>query len=1004
MPLPPTLRLIGPPRTEGDLSINIPPKQAALLAVLAFTHPRSAGRDYLAALLWPTVSGENARHSLSQAIYNIRRRSGEHLLKAGPATVGIGDVSCDLLDYRRLMSEGAFDAAASLLIGDFCEGLDVQGCVEFQHWLDSAREALRRESQPLAEEPLEPHLQRMVSEFLKQGCVRPTRSRSGAEIRGHKAFVGRVGERRRLEDAWQTSVRGEVAAALVTGDAGIGKTALCERMVKKTVLKGSRALLASGYEAQRNLPYGIVGQLLNDAHASGLLRNMLPEWLNVLGALAPVVGDGAPPDIQAPRSDRHRFAAAIQYVFRQITKAQPVTVFVDDVQWADAASMGILHYIGHCALDLPIFLLFASRRPSGDYFGEGRWSLVTSVDLAGLTLPEAKILLSGIDSPSGAVQPDVESLHTTTRGNPLLLNALATRIVAPDSRLPPSARQYYRHELARMSDEAQLLGAAFAAAGKPLLVSDLSWIVEHDEDVVTAALNPLLEGGFVESDPEGDGGFKLTHDIVGDAFLESVTAVGSAKLHGRVAKFLRDSGSPIAVVATQSMVAGSDLETCKYAMEAAEASLRLYAYREAEHFYRVAIAGASSSAIELEARVALSSILLRQGRTEEGGKTLGPHENEDQLNSKEAALLEAHRLIARLAEATPQAVTKAALEKARKLEALLPPRVAARLYVDIASNAQQDLHELVSGATRAALRPLSLMEDGPVRIGLEVRLAALQAMNATNVNLAWIDRLTAESGRWPDSLAACHSAGGVLQISRGEVADAETRFTHALIVCEQYGFFDQRLRVLNNLGVCFLEQGQWAAAQQQFGAVVTAGGAVAPKEVLSASANILTLAYERGHFERAVELGEQRLADPRATTRLQLVSLGVLGLAHLELGQLAKARSVSNMIQINSPFNDTWSNNVSHFEIFLARMAVIDGNAEGAEQRLREQVATFSERDFYCSARMNVERIRLSMAHSPEAALAECLRLRTSLTKARAAPLVDRVDRVMEKCQSRLNS
>ncbi len=1004
MPQSHTLHLLGSPRIEGDdRPLSIPSKQAAVLAVLAYQHPRPVSRDYLAQLLWPAVSRQSALHSLSQAMYNIRLRMSGHPLEGGADTLGLNDVSCDLLEYRRLLSEGAFDDAASLLLGDFCEDLDVRGCVEFHHWLDTARESIRRISQPLAEEPLQPHLQTRVSEFLKLDSVRPPRSPADTDARSHRPFVGRVPERTTLEEVWRGSIRGKVVTALVTGDAGIGKTALCERTVKKTVLKGSKALMARGYEVQRNLPYGIVSQLLYDANGSGLLRNVPAKWLGVLHDLAPVIEFEQQRDVPSPRADRHMFAGAIHHALTEISTTQPLTVFVDDVQWADAASMGILHYVAHCGSNLPIFLLLASRRPTGDFFREGRWSLGAYLELAGLSLTETKTLMSGTHRSAGAVNSDVETLHRTTHGNPLLIHALATKTVAPNSRLPPSARQYYRHELGRMSKEAQVLGAVLAAAGSPLLLADLSWIADLGEEVTTGALNDLVEGGLVKADPYG-GGFVLTHDIVGEAFLEIVSAVDSAKLHGRVAKFLRDSGSPIAVVATQLTVAGSDPETCRYALEAAQASLRLYAYREAEHFYRIAIAGASTPSIELEARIALSQILLRQGRPEEAGNILSPYGTENRLTSTETASLEAHRLIARLAEAAPPAVPKTAFIAARKLEGLLPPGVAARLYVDIASNAQQGLHDLVEKATEAALRPLSSMEDGPARIGLEVQLAALQAMNATHVNLAWIDRLSEESARWPDSLAACHSAGGLVQVSRGEIADAEARFTRALHICEQYGFFDQRLKVINNLGVCFLEQGRWSAAEQQFKAVVAAGGAVAPKEVSSASANLVTLAYERGHFEQAVELGEQRLLDPQVKTRLQLVSLGLLGLSHLELGQLSKARDVLNTIQTNSPSDEGWSNDVSHFEIFLARMAVIDGNAEAAERRLLEQVSTFANRDFYCSARMDVERIRISIAHSPKAALAEAQGLRERLAKARAIPLVDRVDRLLEKCLSRLGN
>lgn len=195
-----------------------------------------------------------------------------------------------------------------------------------------------------------------------------------------------------------------------------------------------------------------------------------------------------------------------------------------------------------------------------------------------------------------------------------------------------------------------------------------------------------------------------------------------------------------------------------------------------------------------------------------------------------------------------------------------------------------------------------------------------------------------------------------------------------------------------------MEQGRWEEAEQQFEAVARAGGSVAPKEVPSALNNMLIIKYERGNFAETLELGRKYLNETALRTRLRIGSLAVLGLAELEFGRLSKAREYENAIRTNSGYDLGWSNDVSYVEIFIARMSVIDGNIIQAEVRLDQRVETFWPRDFYCAARMKVEHLRHMARRSPESAVEDAKNLRVRLAAANAVPLVERLDRIIAKC------
>lgn len=997
-----SLRLLGPVDLPPFQAASLPVKQLGLLAAVAYKSPRPVHRRHLGGLLWPRTSEQSGRHSLSQALYNIRCTLGETVLESTRAEITLGSVDCDLITFRECLAQGAYDEAAELIRGEFCEQLIVPGCVEFDQWLENARHAYRQSMVKLLDEPLPPALRQRLHQIIQGRIPYSAPAVASRSDVSTPRFVGRVAERNILERALTRSKDGEVVTVLVTGEPGIGKTSLCTRLVKKSVLHGSRALVASAFEVQRNLPYGIISQLLNDAYRAGLLNGVAPPWLSVLGTLIPLAPADIVPfvNIDSHKVESYRFAGAVHHVLSHIAQSSPVTLFVDDVQWADAASMSILHYVAHSETDSPLLMLFAARSREVDFFQDDRWEFSINLPLGGLSLDETRLIVRSSTSDG---ELEVESITNVTKGNPLLIHALSNRNDTVDSGLPAGVREYFRRELAQLSGQAQLLGAALSAADEPLSASRLAWLADIEPEAADVALNELMRQGFV--DPiHNDDCFALRHGAIREVFLSSLTPVSSAKLHGRLAKSLRERGSPVAVIATQLTIAGDQAETCEYALQAAKASARLYAYREAEYFYRIAIRTAPTADAELESRIALSTLFRQQHRAVEAKSILHQFDRIDALGEKKRALLEANIHIAELAEVGPGSVPIEAFDRANVLRSMLPANVQAQLFAGIALNAQHGLPDLLERSALSAMEAVSEMPVGPEKVQLEVTLSALRALNVfSTANVERLDYLTEQSANWPTTYAACLSATGLVRVARGMVADAEKRFLKALQVCEQYGLLNQRIKILNNLGVCYLEQGRWLDAQQQFTGVVRAGGAVAPRTVPGAASNLLILQYEQGLYEEALEWGNRCLEELPPHARLRLGILSILGLVHMELGHITKARGMEGLIRDKPERDAGWSNDISYMEIFAARLSTIDGEVAAAERRLEQKIQAFAQRDFYCMSRMQVELIRSVASHSPYRALENAESLRPLLSKAQAAPLVERVDRIVAQCRNRLD-
>src|SRR5947208_13416346 len=110
-------------------------KHFALLIRLAVEAGRKLTRDYLMDLLWPDVAAPRARHSLAQALTVLKEKVGrEHILvqRASIALVA-GAVEADV---------GRLDAAETAIRGQFLDGFEVPGAVQFEQWKDEWRAKL----------------------------------------------------------------------------------------------------------------------------------------------------------------------------------------------------------------------------------------------------------------------------------------------------------------------------------------------------------------------------------------------------------------------------------------------------------------------------------------------------------------------------------------------------------------------------------------------------------------------------------------------------------------------------------------------------------------------------------------------------------------------------------------------------------------------------------------------------------------------------------------------
>nr|WP_062341150.1 LuxR family transcriptional regulator [Herbidospora sakaeratensis] len=222
-------------------------------------------------------------------------------------------------------------------------------------------------------------------------------------------LLGRDDERRRLELLLGNARNGHGGSLLITGEPGIGKTALLEATT--TGVAGLRMIRLDGFESEMELPFAAIQRLtipLSD-HL-GALPDRQREAIRVASGLA----EGPPPD-------RFLVGLGVLGLFAAAAGDVPIVCAVDDAHLLDQESLDVMAFVARRIAVEPVALLFAARDEQGI---ASRLAGVPELLLEGLPQEPATALL--LRSLSAPIDPaSAAAIARATGGNPLALIDLA---------------------------------------------------------------------------------------------------------------------------------------------------------------------------------------------------------------------------------------------------------------------------------------------------------------------------------------------------------------------------------------------------------------------------------------------------------------------------------------------------------------------------------------------------------------------------------------------------
>jgi DNA-binding SARP family transcriptional activator len=117
-------------------------KPLAVLAYLLDASPDPVNREVLAALLWPGLTPEGARRTLTQSIYALRRElcDDDAIQGTSQLSINMARLGSDLAEFRAALTARDYERALAAYRGPFLDGVAFRDSAEFDHWMDHRRD------------------------------------------------------------------------------------------------------------------------------------------------------------------------------------------------------------------------------------------------------------------------------------------------------------------------------------------------------------------------------------------------------------------------------------------------------------------------------------------------------------------------------------------------------------------------------------------------------------------------------------------------------------------------------------------------------------------------------------------------------------------------------------------------------------------------------------------------------------------------------------------------
>jgi DNA-binding CsgD family transcriptional regulator len=429
-------------------------------------------------------------------------------------------------------------------------------------------------------------------------------------------LIGRAHDLTTLRLLVDRAKSGQGQVALVSGEAGIGKSRLVAEV--KTFAASHDFLLVQGscFPTDHAIPYAPLLDLLRSCLTSRTLALPPTEVKQVAQAflsLLPLLPDAghllpngtSPPTLTPldPEQEKRRRFEILAHLFTVQAVKQPVFLIVEDIHWSDDTSLEFLHYLARRCSAHPLLVLLTYRsdevRPSLRHFLAqlDREHLTQEIPLARLTRDEVDAMLLAIFALHRSARVELaDPMYTLTEGNPFFVEEILKSLIASgeiffvDGRwerkplgelhIPRSVQDAVQQRTDQLSESATRVLTFAAVAGRRFDFALLQQLTQYDEQQLLLLMKDLIAAQLVVEESAEQ--FAFRHALTRQAIYTNLLVRERKTLHRSIADIMErlSISSPdayLADLAYHFYESGTWKKAVEYGQRAGEQAYRLYA-------------------------------------------------------------------------------------------------------------------------------------------------------------------------------------------------------------------------------------------------------------------------------------------------------------------------------------------------------------------------------------------------------------------------------------------
>lgn len=435
-------------------------------------------------------------------------------------------------------------------------------------------------------------------------------------------FVDREEEMDELKDILRAVKKGKAHSVFIEGEAGIGKTTLVSEF-KHHIIKENFDFLMGTSKIESSEPYHPFKEAFKK-HMDKTETDLEGRPMAFLGKSTDKPNDAEDMFNSKKEANFHESTKRI----KKIASQNPFVVFLDDIHWADKATVDIFSYMVNKIESEPILFIVAYRPTeiSTDHPLENllhrsiRRDTCEKIELSPLEKEHTGEMIRDMVKGEEVPQRFIDLIHEKTEGNPLFVKETIKQMqeeglldlendVSPSSgddiTVPDIIRPVIERRVNRLEPDTKRILHIGSVIGNSVPFSLLVELSDSDEFGILDHIDILLDSKLWYEE-SGDEIFHFSHGLVRDAVLEDMKKLKRKILHERVADQLEkkksiEQGKKYSTLAYHYSEAEEYSKAIEYYMKAGEKAQQQYAYEDSIDFYEKGLELIENSSGDIEA-------------------------------------------------------------------------------------------------------------------------------------------------------------------------------------------------------------------------------------------------------------------------------------------------------------------------------------------------------------------------------------------------------------------